>query len=81
MPTVITFLDDSIDMSIFYSISDEEKDNKQEKNKDIDFVLLEIKNTLQSNYIEYEKEPLEQGLSYYTKPHIKRAFPPPKLIF
>ena len=78
MPTVMIVVDDSVDVSMFYTTSEEEKDKNQEKNKEKDFIVLDINNPLQININEFEENNLEYYFKVYKKPHIKLMSPPPK---
>ncbi|TBN02431.1 hypothetical protein EYD45_12030 [Hyunsoonleella flava] len=78
-PTVMIFIDDNIDVSMFYTASEEEKEKSQEKNSEKDFIVLEIKNPLSAYSIGFEGNDLEYRLKTYKKPHIKLSFPPPKV--
>lgn len=80
MPTVIIALDDSVDVSIFYNNSEEEKDKSQEKNIDKDFIPSQDNIVLKVNTKAFEKSSLYYYFKAYKKPHIKLTFPPPKVI-
>jgi hypothetical protein len=77
-PTVIAIVDDSIDISIFYAMSEEEE-NGIEKNK-IDEVLI-----LQANTLEcfFGNKKVKRHSAYffknYQKPHLNLISPPPDL--
>lgn len=78
MPTVIIVFDNSADVSMFYTSSEEEKENNQEKNKEKEFIILAIKNPLETALTDFEENNLEYYFKSYPKPHIKLNFPPPK---
>jgi hypothetical protein len=81
MPTVIIVLDDSVDVSIFYNNSEEEKDKSQEKNIDKEFISAKDNTALKINTKALKELSLHYYLKVYKKPHIKLSFPPPKLAF
>lgn len=81
MPTVIVVLDDSIDVSIFYNNSEEEKDKSQEKNIDKEFISSKDNTALKINSKALKELSLYYYLKVYKKPHIKLSFPPPKVVF
>lgn len=78
-PSIIVLIDDSIDVSIFYSVSDEEE-KECEKNKDIEKVFFDspYPETVFS-CLNSENE-LEFILNTYSKPHLGIIFPPPKMM-
>lgn len=77
-PTVITIVDDSIDISLFYAVSEEEE-NGVEKNK-VDEVLILKSNTSESFFV---SKKTKQNTAYffknYQKPHLNLISPPPDL--
>ncbi|WP_298341075.1 hypothetical protein [uncultured Algibacter sp.] len=81
MPTVIIALDDSVDVSIFYNNSEEEKDNTQEKNIDKEFIFTLVNTSLKINGKDLEELSLHYYSRTYNKPHIELSFPPPKIVF
>ncbi len=78
-PTIIVMVDDSVDVSLFYAVSEEE-DNCIEKNKDIEvlftdchtFLLAFVSNNKVNDIIYYNKK--------YSKPHLNLISPPPDII-
>ena len=77
-PTVIAIVDDSIDISLFYAMSEEEE-NGLEKNK-IDEVIILQSNTSESFFV---SKKIKQYTAYffknYRKPHLNLISPPPDL--
>lgn len=80
LPTVIVAFDDSIDVSLFYNTSEEEKEKSQEKNIDKEFICSIEKDTIKSNVKDFEEFSLEYCFNAYKIPHIELSFPPPKLV-
>lgn len=78
MPTFVIVLDDSVDVSMFYTASEEEKDKTQEKDNEKDFMAFELNSTLHVAGNELNENNLEYYFEVYKKPNIKLAFPPPK---
>lgn len=77
-PTVIAIVDDSIDLSLFYAMSEEEE-NGVEKSK-IDEVLILQRDTFESFFV---SKKTTQHTAYffknYQKPHLYLISPPPDL--
>ena len=78
-PTVIAIIDDSVDISVFYT-SSEEEEKGIDKNKDVE-VLVYYSNTLESCFISNEQEN-HTGYFFknYPKPHLNLISPPPEFI-
>ncbi|TWO33842.1 hypothetical protein E1J38_003455 [Seonamhaeicola sediminis] len=79
MPTIITLVDDSVDISIFYTYSEEEEKGS-EKSKDAEKLLFEspCPETVFSSF-KPESE-LEYIFNSYSKPHLNIISPPPEVI-
>ena len=77
-PTVIGMLDDSIDISVFYAMSEEEeKGSEKNISKEVFFSELHIQD---SDAISSEKEHhLGYYFKKYSKPHLNIISPPPQL--
>ncbi len=77
-PTVVAFLDDSVDVSVFYTTSEEEeKGCKKLTEKEL---LCHDMATTDFGFFLYDNEPdLEYFLKKYPNPHLKLTSPPPKL--
>jgi len=76
-PTVILVLDESIDTSIFYSITEEEENGKVKK--------LIPPFSAENNYLSFYKELINQDFfgyrfKNYPKPHLNLISPPPEYI-
>lgn len=80
-PTVVTFIDDSIDMSFYYSFAEEEEQGceKNGNNKEKNILFLEL-NFLEADFISNEAENnLEYFFKKYTTPHKNLISPPPEV--
>ncbi len=77
-PSIITILDDAVDISIFYSLAEEEEKGS-EKDKNIE-ILFSSANLFESDLCLDESE---NNLAYffktYAKPHLNLISPPPDL--
>jgi hypothetical protein len=79
-PTAIIVIDSSVDISMFYDVTEEKEEKVQEKNIEIESILDEIKgreftftlNSLQNN--------TDYFLKKYSKPYLIFTSPPPDLL-
>lgn len=71
-PTIITVIDDTVDVSIFYSITEEENENIKLPFPDHSF------NGLESLFAQDSKENLGYYFKNYPKPHLNLISPPPE---
>ncbi len=72
-PTIIIAVDNSVDVSIFYSITEEENENLKLPFPDNAFKGLENLLVMDS------KENLGYFFKHYPKPHLNLISPPPEL--
>ena len=74
-PSIIVVMDDSVDVSVFYSLSEEEEENK---NLNLAFIL----ENLEDSFLETSKKTDNLGYCFksYPKPHQNLLFPPPEFI-
>ena len=77
-PTVIMMVDDSIDVSVFYT-SSEEEEKGQEKNKDKELLLYDFSKALSDLDLNETENNLVYFFKKYPKPHLNLIFPPPEL--
>ena len=79
VPAVIVIIDDTIDVSFFYTSAGEEEDKGLEKNKDLEVMFLD----LDINDADFVSNDKENNTSYifkkYQKPHLNLISPPPEL--
>lgn len=77
-PTVIRIVDDTVDISIFYTTSSHEEDKGLEKNKEIE-ILSSVSRISDQDFSSPENE---NNLGYcfknYPKPHLNLISPPPE---
>lgn len=77
-PSVIVIIDDTVDVSFFYT-SGEEEDKGLEKNKDLEVMFLD----LSINQSDFVSNDMEHNMRYifkkYQKPHLNLVSPPPEL--
>lgn len=77
-PSIIALVDDSVDISVFYT-SSEEEEKGNEKNKDLEKLLFDDSNPEAI----FSCFSLENELEYYFKgycnPHLNLISPPPEL--
>ncbi|MEL0455141.1 hypothetical protein WJN01_02790 [Flavobacteriaceae bacterium SZ-1-7] len=77
-PTVISIIDDSVDVSVFYTTSEEEeKGGKKTAEKELLYCNLEASD-LKFSILEDEHN-LEYCAKKYPNPHLKLTSPPPRL--
>ncbi len=74
-PSIIIAMDDTVDVSVFYSLSEEEEEHK---NLNLAFVLEDMEDAF------YEALSINKNLGYhfktYPKPHLNLISPPPEFI-
>jgi hypothetical protein len=76
-PTVISWVDNSIDVSIFYSNSEEEE-NGQETNTNKEVLFFEDLGITSYYSSDENKSALEYYYKNYPKPHLNLISPPPE---
>ena len=74
-PTLIIAFDDSVDVSVFYSISEEE-----EETKNLKLVVLEIDTEDNLSEFTSNNRSLDYFFKTYPKPHLNLISPPPEFI-
>ncbi|MGR7812615.1 hypothetical protein [Lacinutrix undariae] len=79
-PTVIMAIDENADVSLFYSIAEEEENSGHSKIKEIK--LLNSSNLLNLELVFTSKAEDNLGYSFsdYTKPQLNLVSPPPEFI-
>ncbi|WP_452224870.1 hypothetical protein [Lacinutrix chionoecetis] len=70
-PTVVTIVDDTIDTSIFYSVTEEE-------NKSFELTINETSYENEAFFVSMQKQHLEYYFKKYPKPHLNLISPPPE---
>ncbi|AXO80587.1 hypothetical protein DZC78_09390 [Olleya aquimaris] len=74
-PSIIVAIDDSVDMSEFYSLSEEEEENK---NVSLIFIVQDLEDSLSEH--SDDDNILEYFSKSYPKPHLNLISPPPEFI-
>ncbi|MDN3665057.1 hypothetical protein ACFFU1_02365 [Algibacter miyuki] len=76
-PTIISMVDDSIDVSLFYSTAEEEEHGNG-KSKNVKNFILENTDNEEFLCLKEEKNLLSYYLKDYSKPYLNLISPPPK---
>ena len=79
-PTILVAIDDSIDVSVFYSITEEEEKKGNEKNKEFEVLVIISNSDFEGFNSADNKEDLEYQFKTYSKPHLNLISPPPEFI-
>jgi len=80
LPSILVVIDNSIDISFFYDISDEEEEKGSEKNKEVE-VFLEDSNHHPLVFSDLKNnDSLDYYYKKYPKPHLNLIFSPPDFI-
>ncbi|WP_299550724.1 hypothetical protein [Seonamhaeicola sp.] len=77
-PSIIVLVDDSVDISIFYT-SSEEEEKGNEKNKDVEKLFFESLCADTAFTFSNMESELEYYYKKYAKPHLNLISPPPEL--
>ncbi|MDO6759939.1 hypothetical protein Q4566_06975 [Tamlana sp. 2_MG-2023] len=75
-PTVIKMVDNTIDISFFYSFAEEEE-NGSTKNLNKEIVVLEDLNSESSFFVIFKENNMGYVSKNYTIPHLNLVSPPP----
>lgn len=78
-PTIIKLIDNSVDISIFYSSSTQEEDKGVEKNNDVEILFYSFISTDSNSFSTEKENSLEYCFKNYPKPHLNLISPPPEL--
>ena len=80
-PTTILIADSSIDVSMFYSLTEEKEEKVNEKNIEIELLFNEI----DVNEMAFENDIIQNKTDYlfkkYSIPHLNLISPPPDLFY
>lgn len=79
-PTILVLIDDSIDLSLIYDISEEEEEKGSEKNKELEVFVVELHPELNDFTLSKNKADTEHAFKTYPKPHLNLVSPPPEFI-
>ncbi|WP_299333367.1 hypothetical protein [uncultured Psychroserpens sp.] len=79
-PAVIMAIDESMDMSCLYNISEEEEEKESEKNKELE-VFVDCTGENEESFISTNRNKyLVYAFKNYPKPHLNLISPPPEFI-
>ncbi|WAC00889.1 hypothetical protein N7U66_11635 [Lacinutrix neustonica] len=76
-PSIIIAMDNSVDISVFYSLSEEEEEKTKEKDK-VETYLSEKISTSDSFIELLERKDIRYYFKKYQKPHLNLISPPPE---
>lgn len=76
-PSIVLALDDTADVSFFYSISEEEESKKI---AELEILILDNIFDLESLYFSNKGNGLEYTFKTYPKPHLNLISPPPEFM-
>jgi len=79
-PSVMVFMEDSIDVSVFFDVSEEEEEKSSEKNKELESFFAENNLSLDDFLIQDKTKITRYYFKKYPKPHLNLIFPPPEFI-
>ncbi|MCD2258493.1 hypothetical protein [Psychroserpens luteolus] len=80
-PTIVMVVDDSMDVSFLYDISEEEEEKKgKDKNKEFEKFLIDSDKDLDDFPALKKANNLDYAYKTYPKPHLNLIFPPPEFI-
>lgn len=77
--SAILVFGDSGYASVYFAISKEEKEKYQENNKDVEFVVIDMKSFFINAWSDFEANDLKQFLKIYQRRYLKTVVPPPKI--
>ena len=79
-PTILLAIDDSIDISYLYDVSEEEEEKGKEGNKEFEKFVVDSDSEIEGFVTSNNREHLEYAFKTYQKPHLNLIFPPPEFI-
>ncbi|MEH6536983.1 MAG: hypothetical protein V7719_11350 [Psychroserpens sp.] len=79
-PTIVMAIDDTIDISFFYDISEEEEEKGNENNKEFEKFVVDLEIEIESFITSNNREHLGYTFKTYPKPHLNLISPPPEFI-
>ena len=78
-PTIVMAIDDSIDISFVYDISEEEEEKGNESNKEFEKFVIYLDIEIEDLMSLESKQHLGYTFKVYPKPHLNLIFSPPEL--
>lgn len=79
VPSVLIIVDDSVDISVFFDLSEEEEEKGKEKDKLESFLAINNSES-RSFLLEEKKKSVGYYFKNYPKPHLNLISPPPEHI-
>ena len=79
-PTVIIAIDDTVDISMFYGVAEENEEKGKEKNIEIESIFYESTEKEPSLYFNQKENMAFYMFKNYPKPHLNLVFPPPDFL-
>jgi len=76
-PTIIAMTNDAVDVSLFFSMAEEEE-HGQVKSKNVQDIILDQSSQDVFVCLKEEKSLLSHCIKKYSKPHLNLISPPPK---
>ena len=77
-PSVLVFVDDTIDVSFILDASEEEEKKGNEKNKELEVLVVDSFIDSDELFSSERVDNLEYTYKKYTKPHLNLISPPPE---
>ncbi|AUP79652.1 hypothetical protein [Flavivirga eckloniae] len=78
-PTIVTVIDDSIDVSFLFDSSEEEEKKGSKKDKNSEILFFEFNENEVGLALKKKKNSLQYYSKSYSKPHLNIISPPPDL--
>ena len=79
-PSVLVFVDDTIDVSFILDASEEEEKKGNEKNKELEVLVVDSFIDSDELFSSERVDNLQYTYKKYTKPHLNLISPPPEFI-
>jgi hypothetical protein len=79
-PTIIMAIDDSIDISLFYDITEEEEEKGKENTKGFEKFVVDLDIDIEGFLSSENSQDLVYTFKTYPKPHLNLISPPPEFI-
>lgn len=79
-PSVIVFVDDTIDVSFLLDASEEEEEKGKEKNKELEVFVVDSLSASDGLFSSEREDNLQYTYKKYPKPHLNLILPPPEFI-
>jgi hypothetical protein len=73
-------IDDTIDISYIYDMSEEEEEKGKESTKEFEKFVVELDIEIESFLLSENEQNLEYTFKTYPKPHLNLIIPPPEFI-